>query len=130
MQSSRKSLFILLVLATMLATAFSSAEEAATEVMEVIVIDPQNASETYLATFQKFTAYYKKAGIPATRRMWNNVYAGDETGLVIVTISWPNMMAYAKSDELFNTPEFQALGQEFQDRGFRITSQKMVFSAD
>ncbi len=117
------------VILTVMFPATLLAQESPPELMEVIVIDPSAASETYQALFDKFTEFYKKNGSPAQRTLWNNAYAGSETGVVIVQIRWPNMAAFAAGDEMFQNPAYQALSQEFQQKGFRITSNSLMFRA-
>ena len=102
------------------------AEEAAPRVMEVIAIDTSGASEPFTATFDKYTAVFKKLGSAGERRLWANTWAGSNSGLSIVTIEYPNMAALAADGAVIRSPEYQEVSQEFFQKGFRVSSRSIV----
>lgn len=102
------------------------AEEAAPGVMEVVAIDGTGASEPYAPLYDKFTAVYKKMGSSGQRSLWANVWAGNNAGLAIVTIEYPNMAALAADGAIVSSAEYQALSQEFFQKGYRIASRSIV----
>ena len=102
----------------------AEAEEPA--VMDVVTIDTTNASEPYLATHNKFTELYKQKGSQGERSLWFNAWGGTNTGLAIVTVRYPSMAALAADGALVRSSEYQAIGQEFLEKGFRVESRAIV----
>lgn len=125
MKQTMLSLVFAIVLGAFAQTAIT--QEQPSEAIDFVVIDTSEASESYEALFDKFTAFYKKQDSSAERTMWNNVYAGTESGQVILMIRYPNFEAVAQDNPMFDSPEYQALNEEFQAKGFKIKSESLMF---
>lgn len=119
--------FITAVLAAMFIPLISVAEEAPTDVMEVVIIDGRGASEPFPPMFDRFSAVYDKMDSAGTRSLWFNAYAGQQSNVMIVSIRYPSMAAFADDADVVPSAEYQALAQEFQQKGFRVVSRSLSF---
>ena len=119
--------FYVLALAVLVAPIPALAQEAPPDVMEVIVIDPSGADDPYTELHDKFTALYKAHNSKIVRELWFSGYAGPQTGRLVVTIRYPNIAAFAASNELLQTEEYLALVQQFQEKGFVVASRSLTF---
>ena len=117
---------LLIALVSLYPTTFVYAAEAPTQVVEVIVIDSTGASEPYGPLFDRFSTVFKKHNSPADRSLWGSVFSGPNTGAQTVYVIYPTLEAFA-ADKTVESADYQALGQEFLQKGFRITSRSLDF---
>ena len=121
--------FIAAALAILIVPATTFAQQGPTEVREVIMINAQNADEPFGPLFTRYSAVYAQYKSKGVRELWFSGYAGQQTGLNIVTITYPDMNAFAAGGNVISSPEYQALSQEFQQKGFRVVSRSLSFRA-
>ncbi len=79
-----------------------SAVAADTAVSRVIVVQTADVPG-YVHEVETLQALLKKAGVPATLRVWRATFAGAETGSIVVTVEVPNLAAIAKIDDTVRT---------------------------
>src|SRR5258708_9483031 len=79
-----------------------SAVAADTAVWRVIVVQTGDVPG-YVHEVETLQALLKKAGQPATVRVWRATFAGAEAGSIVVTVEVPNLAAIAKIDDLVRT---------------------------
>ena len=79
-----------------------SAGAADTAVSRVIVVQTADVPG-YVHEVETLQALLKKAGVPATLRVWRATFAGAETGSIVVTVEVPNLAAIAKIDDTVRT---------------------------
>src|SRR5882672_12061576 len=72
-----------------------SAVAADTAVSRVIVVQTADVPG-YVHEVETLQALLKKAGVPATLRVWRATYAGADTGSIVVTVEVPNLAGIAK----------------------------------
>jgi hypothetical protein len=85
-----------------------SAVAADTAVSRVIVVQTADVSG-YVHEVETLQALLKKAGVPATLRVWRASYAGSDTGSIVVTVEVPNLAGIAKiEDSLKSNPDLAA----------------------
>ena len=118
---------LLIALFPLLTSAVAyGADAAPEEVVEVVIIDQQDASEPFAAMFEKFSAAYAANDSPGERSMWAAVYAGQNSNSIIVYIVYPSIEALA-ADKTVSSPEYQALVPEFVEKGFKVSSRMLNF---
>ena len=84
------------------------AAAAEATVLRVVVVQTENAGG-YAKEIEKGKALLKKAGSPATIRVWRAQYAGTETGAVVVSAEYPDLGALAKDNErMASDPDLRA----------------------
>ena len=79
-----------------------SAVAADTAVSRVIVVQTADVAG-YVHEVETLQALLKKAGVPATLRVWRASYAGADTGSIIVTVEVPNLAGIAKVEDTIRT---------------------------
>jgi hypothetical protein len=85
-----------------------SAAAADTAVSRVIVVQTADVPG-YVHEVETLQALLKKAGVPATLRVWRASYAGPDTGSIIVIVEVPNLAGIAKiEDSLRTNPDLAA----------------------
>ena len=85
-----------------------SAVAADTVVSRVIVVQTADVPG-YVHEVETLQALLKKAGVPATLRVWRASYAGSDTGSIVVTVEVPNLAGIAKiEDSLKSNPDLAA----------------------
>ena len=85
-----------------------SAVAADTAVSRVIVVQTADVPG-YVHEVETLQALLKKAGVPATLRVWRASYAGSDTGSIVVTVEVPNLAGIAKiEDSLKSNPDLAA----------------------
>jgi len=81
---------------------------AAAEVLRVVVVKAQDTAG-YVKEIDRGRGLFKKAGSPAVLRVWRAQYAGTDTGAVVVSVEYPDLLALAKDNALMGTdPELRA----------------------
>ena len=117
---------LLIALVPLFTTTFVYGAEAPTEVVEVVIIDSTGASEQFAPMFDRFSTVYKKHNSPSERSLWGSVFAGPNTGSQVVYIVYPTLEAFA-ADKTVESADYQALSQEFAEKGFRVSSRMLNF---
>jgi hypothetical protein len=85
-----------------------SAVAADPSVLRVIVVQTADVPG-YVHEVETLQALIKKAGLPATVRVWRATYAGADTGSIVASIEVPNLETIAKLNDAFRTnPEMAA----------------------
>ena len=85
-----------------------SAAAADSAVSRVIVVQTADVPG-YVHEVETLQALLKKAGVPATLRVWRATYAGADTGSIVVTVEVPNLAALAKLEDTIRTnPDISA----------------------
>jgi hypothetical protein len=85
-----------------------SAAAADTAVSRVIVVQTADVPG-YVHEVETLQALLKKAGVPATLRVWRATYAGPDTGSIVVIVEVPNLAGIAKiEDSLRTNPDLAA----------------------
>ncbi len=79
-----------------------SAVAADTAVSRVIVVQTADVPG-YVHEVETLQALLKKAGVPATLRVWRASYAGSDTGSIVVTVEVPNLAGIAKVEDTIRT---------------------------
>jgi hypothetical protein len=79
-----------------------SAVAADTAVSRVIVVQTADVPG-YVHEVETLQALLKKAGVPATLRVWRASYAGADTGSIVVTVEVPNLAGIAKVEDTVRT---------------------------
>ena len=63
----------------------------------------------YVHEVETLQGLLKKAGVPATLRVWRASYAGADTGSIVVIVEVPNLAGIAKiEDSLRTNPDLAA----------------------
>jgi hypothetical protein len=75
---------------------------AADAVSRVIVVQTADVPG-YVHEVETLQALLKKAGVPATLRVWRASYAGSDTGSIVVTVEVPNLAGIAKIEDTVRT---------------------------
>jgi len=119
--------FVAALLIALFVPLISAAAEAPTDVMEVVIIDQTGASEPFAPMFDRFSEVYKAQDSAAVRSMWFNAYAGQQSNVLIVSLRYPSLAAFAADGGVVPSPAYQALAQEFQQKGFRVVSRSLSF---
>jgi len=119
--------FITAMLAALFLPMISAAEEAPNDVMEVVIIDARGASEPFPPMFDRFSEVYKAHDSAAVRSLWFNAYAGQQSNVLIVSLRYPSMAAFAEDSDVVPSADYQALAQEFQQKGFVVVSRSLSF---
>jgi hypothetical protein len=117
---------LLFALFPLFTTTIVYGAEAPTEVVEIVIIDTTGASEPFAPMFDRFSAAYEKHESQGERSLWASVFSGSNTGSQIVYIVYPTLEAFA-ADKTVLSEEYQALGQEFNQKGFRVSSRHLNF---
>lgn len=125
----RKLRFVLLAALGTMAASIAAAQEAPTQVAVVHIVDGRNATEPYPALHDKYTAIWKKSGAQVERELWGAGFAGPDTGRWVVVIKFPSIEAFAKSNAVVDSAEYQALNAELTQKGFRVESSSLQFRA-
>ena len=92
----RKTAFVFVVLALMLAMS-SAAFAQKTTVARVVVVKTDNVA-AYLQALETSKEILKKLGITSQIRVWQATFAGPQAGSIVVAIEYPNMAALADAD--------------------------------
>jgi len=79
-----------------------SAAAADSAVSRVIVVQTADVPG-YVHEVETLQALLKKAGVPATLRVWRASYAGSDTGSIVVTVEVPNLAGIAKVEDTVRT---------------------------
>jgi len=79
-----------------------SAAAADSAVSRVIVVQTADVPG-YVHEVETLQALLKKAGVPATLRVWRATYAGADTGSIVVTVEVPNLAGIAKVEDTIRT---------------------------
>jgi len=79
-----------------------SAVAADTAVSRVIVVQTADVPG-YVHEVETLQALLKKAGVPATLRVWRATYAGADTGSIVVIVEVPNLAGIAKVEDTIRT---------------------------
>jgi hypothetical protein len=79
-----------------------SAVAADTAVSRVIVVQTADVPG-YVHEVETLQALLKKAGVPATLRVWRASYAGADTRSIVVTVEVPNLAGIAKVEDTVRT---------------------------
>jgi hypothetical protein len=79
-----------------------SAGAADTAVSRVIVVQTADVPG-YVHEVETLQALLKKAGVPATLRVWRGTYAGADAGSIVVTVEAPNLAGIAKIEDTIRT---------------------------
>jgi transcriptional regulator GlxA family with amidase domain len=89
--------------------AFSTAAFAQkTTVLRVVVVKTDDPA-AYAQELEKGKQVMKSLGIQAQTRVWQARFAGPEAGMVVATIEYPNMAAFADAVAKTNaSSEYQA----------------------
>jgi hypothetical protein len=96
---------------TMISAAFAgifgliaslSAVAADPVVSRVIVVQTADVPG-YVHEVETLQALLKKAGQPATVRVWRATYAGADAGAIVVTVEVPNLAGIAKIEDTVRT---------------------------
>jgi hypothetical protein len=81
---------------------------AQAEVLRVVVVKAQDAPG-YVKEIERGRGLFKKAGSPVVLRVWRAQYAGTDTGAVVVSAEYPDLVALAKdSEKMVTDPELRA----------------------
>jgi hypothetical protein len=85
-----------------------SAVAADMTVSRVIVVQTADVPG-YVHEVETLQGLLKKAGVPATLRVWRASYAGADTGSIVVIVEVPNLAGIAKiEDSLRTNPDLAA----------------------
>ena len=79
-----------------------SAVAADTAVSRVIVVQTADVPG-YVHEVETLQALLKKAGVPATLRVWRATYAGADTGSIVAIVEVPNLAGIAKVEDAIRT---------------------------
>ena len=79
-----------------------SAVAADTPVSRVIVVQTADVPG-YVHEVETLQVVLKKAGVPATLRVWRATFAGADAGSIVVTVEVPNLATIAKIDDTVRT---------------------------
>jgi len=71
-------------------------------VLRVLVVQTADVPG-YVHEVESLQGLLKKAGQPATLRVWRATYAGPETGTIVVSIEAANLAAVAKLEEVLRS---------------------------
>ena len=98
-----------LVVALALVAVLNLIGSAATaEVLRVVVVKAQDTAG-YVKEIERGRGLFKKAGSPVVLRVWRAQYAGTDTGAVVVSAEYPDLVALARDNEKMGTdPELRA----------------------
>ena len=118
--------FVAAMLAVLFIPVISFAQTTPQEVMEVIVMDASDATGRFAPFSDQVAELAKEYDSPAERNVWFNAYAGNQSGLVIVTIRYPSIAAVGEDAEMYASPEFQAVMEEVRQTGFKIISRSLT----
>lgn len=86
----------LLCLALLLASV-TLAVGAESAVMRIVVVETDNA-DAYVKEIERGAAIRKRLESPGEVRVWKAKLAGPNAGMVVVSIEYPSLSAYAKED--------------------------------
>jgi hypothetical protein len=76
--------------------------------LRVVTVQTSDVA-AYVNEIDKGKAIMKKLGSPATIRVWQARFAGEQAGIVIVSVEFPDLAAVAADDErLGASAEFQS----------------------
>lgn len=80
-------------------------------VLLVVAVQVESGQlDKYVEQVSKFNAIAKRLNASASLRIWEATVAGDATGLVVVGVQYPNLVAYAAaSGKLSADSEWQKL---------------------
>jgi len=102
MRHNKVGVFAAAVLFSMLAVGAEAA------VLRVVVVETSDAG-AYAQEIEKGRALLERAGSVAQVRVWRGRFAGPEAGKVIVSVEFPDMLAFANDDKkMAADAEYQA----------------------
>jgi hypothetical protein len=104
--------------------AFAAEAQAPTQVAVINIVEGPGPFAPF---FDRYTAIYKKYGLNVERELWYQGFAGPESGRWVVVVKYADMQEFSKSGTVVDSPEYQALGTEFQQKGFRVESTSLQF---
>lgn len=98
---------LLLIAAAFFASSFLASIARAT-VLRVVIVHTDDPA-AYVNQIAQGQALLKKLGSTTTIRVWRARFAGDSAGAVVVSIEYPDMVAFANEDKKVSAnPEYQA----------------------
>jgi uncharacterized protein (DUF1330 family) len=98
---------LLLLAAALFASSFLASVAHAT-VLRVIMVKTDDPA-AYVKQIEQGQALLKKMGSTTVIRVWQARYAGSDTGAVVVSIEYPDMVAFAADGQKLSAdPEYMA----------------------
>jgi hypothetical protein len=98
---------LLLVAAVVFASSLIASVGRAT-VLRVVVVQTDDVA-AYEQQIERGKALLKKLGSPAILRLWRARFAGEQAGSVVVSVEFPDLVAFANDDRKTSAdPEYQA----------------------
>jgi hypothetical protein len=97
----------MLIVAVVFASSLLASVAHAT-ILRVVVVATDDAA-AYEKQIEQGQALLKKMGSTAIIRVWRARYAGEHAGSVVVSIEYPDLVAFANEDKKVGAdPEYQA----------------------
>lgn len=106
--------------------ALAADAQAPTQVAVVIILEGP-ASPAPL--WDKYADVYKKYGVKVERELWGTGFSGPDSGRWVSVVKYANMQEFTKAGTVVNSPEYQALNAELQQKGFKVVSNSLQFRA-
>ncbi len=91
-----RNLAAAVVILLLVCVASSTAFAQKATVLRVVVVKTDDPAG-YAQQIEKGKQVMKSLGVPDQVRVWQARFAGSDTGMVVVTIEYPNMAAFAEA---------------------------------
>lgn len=81
-------------------------------ILRTVLVDVHGQVADFVAELERGRPILKRCGVEAEVRAWQATYAGSDTGRIIVTLEFPDLAAFTRSEHAYATaaddPEFAA----------------------